>query len=279
MDDARRLGRAMIGGCLGLAVSLIVVACAVNAPEVDALRKPPPPVAGPPPWAESVRSIAVERYSERLEEDESGTPVVTILFDEEGLVEQTSFEISDQRPRPFPPPDHFDRFGLTPDQIRDDVHFFISPIDQQSDGADSERRFMAIYFYDPGERVTGERALPDTRVVDRMIAETIFPDVFENPPSPDAALWVLFDSDGNLIRAGRKIVGVDRSANQPPDSVNQPSIQEVREHLTAEFPDITIQRVVASEITDRDFNVVTDSSGEPLPLTSMWLHPASPLPR
>jgi hypothetical protein len=102
VTGARRLSSPLIVLSSIGAATLLIAACAVQPPEADALRKPPPAGLGqgPPPWASSVGNIVVERYGEQLEAIETGNALVDLVFAETGEL-RNQLRVTNEPPRPI----------------------------------------------------------------------------------------------------------------------------------------------------------------------------------
>jgi len=264
------------------AATLLIAACAVQPPEPDALRKPPPAGLGqgPPPWASSVGNIIVERYGEQLEVIESGNALIDLVFAETGELRESNFEVTNDPPRPNAV-GRFDRYGVTREAAAAASEFLIVPKQRllasagapPAGGASSpgQTSLVAIYVHDPGHALIPSRAEVSTADVDRRIAQRYFPDIFSSPASPNLGLWVLFDSAGAVVASGRESLSADTVANGPPP-------RQVRSLVGARFPDASIAMINGAPIEDAQSQPVKDRSGADMVLYSLWLSQSSPIP-
>jgi len=282
VTGARRLSSPLIVLSVIGAATLLIAACAVQPPEPDALRKPPPAGLGqgPPPWASSVGNIVVERYGEQLEVIESGNALIDLVFAETGELRESNFEVTNDPPRPNAV-GRFDRYGVTREAAAAASEFLIVPKQRllasagapPAGGASSpgQTSLVAIYVHDPGHALIPSRAEVSTADVDRRIAQRYFPDIFSSPASPNLGLWVLFDSAGAVVASGRESLSADTVANGPPP-------RQVRSLVGARFPDASIAMINGAPIEDAQSQPVKDRSGADMVLYSLWLSQSSPIP-
>ena len=81
--------------------------------------------------------------------------------------------------------------------------------------------------------------------------------------STQTRLWVLFDSEGKVVRTGT-------------DTSRPAALTGV---LETEYPGINTEFIITSPVTNEQMQEVKTSSGEPLQLFSVWLRKGSPLPQ
>ena len=103
----------------------------------------------------------------------------------------------------------------------------------------------------------------DTRSIDRSLVQRYFPEALQGGVSTQTRLWVLFDSEGNVLRTGT-------------DSSRPAALTGV---LETEFPGIRAEFINTSPVTNEQMQEVKTSSGEPLQLFSVWLAKDSALPQ
>ena len=91
MTGPVRYRKALMGLSLAVATSLVLVASGLSAPAVGEssaeLRKPPPGPAGAPP--EQFVSLIRDRYPTLAAHSDAGTPVLMVLFNDDGSVART----------------------------------------------------------------------------------------------------------------------------------------------------------------------------------------------
>lgn len=264
------------------AATLLIAACAVQPPESEVLRKAPPAGAsqGPPPWAGAVQSIVVERFGQRLEAMEAGHALIDLVFDEAGRLRQSNLEVTNDPPRPNLV-GRFDRYGVSREAAAETGDFLIVPKQRllanasapQAGDANSraQNSLVAIYVHDPGHALIPRRAQGGTADIDRRIAQRYFPDVFSAPAAPNLGLWVVLDSNGAIVAAGRESLSVSTA-------VDGPAIRQVRSLVSAKFPDARIAMITGAPIEDARSQPVKDRSGVEMVVYFLWLSPDSRVP-
>lgn len=210
--------------------------------------------------ASNLAALVQERYPELLSRKTTGTAVVSVLFRNDGSIERTSRALFDGSPLQFKP-----TRGYYAQQLNipsGDVSYVglqgvVSPATGQT---------ILVAFTERGKSgapSTGVIGASDTREIDRSLTERYFPEVLAGSVDAEVRLWILFDSEGHVLRNGR-----------------EPRGDEAIDHvLQARFPGIETEYVTNTFVTDRTARLVRDRAGEPLGLLCVWLKKGSPLPR
>lgn len=205
--------------------------------------------------AHDLATLVKERYPDLLSRKVAGTPVVSVLFKADGSIERTSYAAFDGSPHSFNP--NKDYYAHHLNITSDDVSYVglqgvVSPTTGQT---------ILVAFTERGESGVPSPSLigtDDTRDIDRSLAERYFPDALGGSVDSSVRLWILFDSEGHVLRSGR-----------------EPRSQEPIEHvLQTRFPGIETQFVTNTFIFDRTARLIRDRAGEPVSLTCVWLAPA-----
>jgi hypothetical protein len=225
-------------------------------PNAEIQKSPPSSDQG---LAGNLAALVKQRYPDLLTRKTAGTAVVSVLFRPDGSVEQTSHTTFEGSPLEFKPTkDYYAKQLNIPSS---DVSYvglqgIVSPaIGQTILVAFTERGKSGM----PSTSVIGK---PDTREIDRLLTERYFPDVLAGSVDAGMRLWILFDSEGRVLRNGREPRG-----DEPIGHV-----------LQARFPGIETEYVTNTFITDRTARLIRDRAGEPLGLLCVWLKKGSPLP-
>jgi len=163
----------------------------------------------------SVRAKAKARYGAILESTDSGQ-VATILMTDAGEIDRASVEpLNGRTPQSLATPRHFadlgfpsERLGLMGVTTLYSGHFTDDP----------DTKYLKVVYAWPRKatehttrfEVFNRRARPtpgDDRAADRLIAEHYFPDLYTYPEDwPRADPWILLDTQGKVLTAGRRVV-------------------------------------------------------------------------
>jgi hypothetical protein len=122
---------------------------------------------------------------------------------------------------------------------------------------------IRIAFTQKSGAQTPVLSVPDTRALDFSLVERYFPAALKGNVPDQSRLWVLFDSDGNVVRTGQ-----DFSAPAALPRV-----------LEAEIPGIQTQFITSTPVVGTNSQDVKTASGKTLQLFSIWLRKGSPLPQ
>ena len=250
----------MLGALATSALLLCASAAALDPPSpmrATALQKSAP--GSDNQLASTLAALVKEHYPKLLSWRAAGTPVVSVLFKPDGSVERTSQTIFDGSAAQFKPTKDYyaKQLNIAPGDVSYvGLQGIVSPTTAQTIlVAFTERGKSGM----PSTSVIGK---PDTREIDRSLAERYFPDVLAGGVDPGMRLWILFDSEGRVLRNGR-----------------EPRGEEPIGHLLrARFPGIETEYVTNTFITDRTARLIKDRGGEPLGLVCVWLKKGSPLP-
>jgi beta-lactamase regulating signal transducer with metallopeptidase domain len=245
----------MLAGAF-LALSAAFVACTAQleppAAISDADLRKSPPTDSVNPLPQRLRSILEERHPQLLRERVEGIPLVFILFGPGGAV-QTHAEMSGSRPQDFEAfKASFNRyFGVAPEEVA-----YRGEQGVLAPTAKGNNKILALFTErrTPGEAFVSPLA-PDTRDIDRRIAEHYFASELKEGVPTRERLWVLLDSEGRILKSGKAPTGTGGIGHA----------------LEAQFPGIRSQYVTVTPITDRSLRPMKDLNGKPLQLHSVWL--------
>ena len=255
---------ALTGVFITLAASFAVSAAALGPPDpqyVSELHKAPPGGDASQQLNLRFEALVKERFQQLLQQRGTGTPVVNVLFNDDGSVDMADYGIAPENPEVSINKTYFaQHFHLATDEVA-----FVG-LQGVVSGTTGQRIIIAFTQRKqsnvpdvPSAPLLG---VPDTRSIDRSLVERYFPDAFRGVMSDQARLWVLFDSDGNVLRTGT-------------DSSGPAALTGV---LEAEYPGIKTQFITATPVTDGHLQNVMTSSGESLELFSVWLQKGSARP-
>lgn len=205
------------------------------------LRKPAPDAAAQP-YREHLTTLVKARYPQLLTEHMAGTPVVTVLLEADGHVVQTHLEIRSPESEPLTASEEqFYRFGALAGRLR-----YIG-----------EARIDL-----PVNTVLVVFGGLDTRTVDRALVESFLPQVFAKTPPAHEGIWILFDHQGHVLRAGEERFDTG----------------SLRSLLEKRYPGIRTSDMTLTSVIGQDGRPIKDSAGRALRLHSVWLADGSPLP-
>ena len=151
--------------CLPLAVatSLVLVASGLSAPAVSEssaeLRKPAPGPAGAPP--EKFVSLIRDRYPTLADRSDAGTPVLMVLFNDDGSVARTDKDYFRGPMREFDASKALaSHFGVTPDHVG-------------AQALDFGTQTVLVVYTDKGAQHIPftSNLFADSRAIDRALAE------------------------------------------------------------------------------------------------------------
>lgn len=247
-----------LAGLIGAFAVAVALTTLLPPPSLAAaeIRKPAPD-QGPLPWyIGALESLIHERYPHLLTEKQDQTPVLLVLFRDDRSVEATALTkvavpASDYQPTSA----DFAAIGLRPDEVGIIV----------ANGIGSKANTMlAVMTQRKSSSAPGTWSLaPDTREIDRRLAQQYFSDTLERGAVAGERIWVLFSHDGRPLQSGR-----DRFEDGG-----------VRKLLETRFPDIRISGSTATPVTRADGKPVLNPDGSVLELNSVWLAKDSALPR
>lgn len=251
---------ALLGTLAASALLLCASAAALDPPSpatAAELQKSPP--SSDQGLAGNLAALVKQRYPDLLTRKTAGTAVVSVLFRPNGSVEQTSHTRFDGSPLQFEPTkDYYAKQLNIPSSD-------VSYVGLQGIVSPTTRQTILVAFTERGKSgmpSTSVIGKPDTREIDRSLTERYFPDVLAGSVDAGMRLWILFDSEGHVLRNGREPRG-----DEPIGHV-----------LQARFPGIETEYVTNTFITDRTARLIRDRAGEPLGLLCVWLKKGSPLP-
>jgi len=260
ISERPRHSTALLGVLAASALLLCASAAALDPPSpvtATELQKAAP--GSDNQLASNLAALVKERYQDLLSRKAAGTPVVSVLFKHDGSVERTSQTMFDGSAAQFEPTkDYYAKQLNIPSS---DVSYvglqgIVSPTTAQT---------ILVAFTERGKSGAPSTSVigkTDTREIDRSLTERYFPDVLAGGVDAGMRLWILFDSEGHVLRNGREPRGNEGIGNL----------------LKARFPGIETEYVTNTFITDRTARLVRDRAGEPLGLLCVWLKRGSPVP-
>jgi hypothetical protein len=209
-------------------------------------------------------ALVKERYPQFLTGGSAGTPVVSVLFNTDGSVDHTSYEILARGADPKVTIAYLAKRLQIPEAGIEYAGAVRVP--STSNGA------VVVAFTEPRQGSTKPPSTPfvsnmvrtpDTRAIDRLLATRYFPESLRRGVAADERLWVLFDSDGQVLRTGDEKGG----GSTPITSV-----------LTSRYPGIETQYVTVTPVTNEKLEILKDAGSRPVQLYSVWLKKGSPSP-
>ncbi len=268
MSRKNRRGWTAVALSTPVAAALLVTACAVNAPEADALIKPRPAgltsAEAPPNLLRAVAPIVVERYGNEIRNNERQLAIVDLFFDESGALQRSTIERMERPGEPISVmpsgPSYFFAIcldileGKSPCEIETATNLALRPIRISIYGTPSA---LAAADSNPSEDI------------DRRIAERYFANVFSTPPPENSGYWVLLDSGGAIVAAGREVLTIPLNQAAP--------VVQITAALNRRYPRAEIERVGMATIKDRESRPVLDRAGKSVSLYSGWLSADSSL--
>jgi hypothetical protein len=264
VSDNSRHSLAFTGMLVALAVSFGVSAAALGPPNPIAtteLHKASPTLAAARQLNERMEALVKQHYPQLLQRRVNGTPVVNALFNDDGELEYSDYEIAASNPEGSLGNDYFaQHLPMAADEV---AYIGLQAVVSGTTGQKVMVAFTQRLRPDePRAPRVSLLAPPETRSIDRSLVERYFPDAFWGVLSDQARLWVLFDNNGNVLRTGT-------------DFSRPTALTEV---LEAEYPGIKTQFITDTPVTDMKLQNVKTSSGAPLQLFSVWLEQGSALP-
>jgi beta-lactamase regulating signal transducer with metallopeptidase domain len=257
MTGPVRFRKALTGLCLAIATSLVFVATGLGAPAaVDSsvmLRKPPPGYSGAPP--EKFVALIKDRYPTLANHSDAGTPVLMVLFNHDGTVARTDKDVFQGSPRDFNASKALsEHFGMTPETIgyvgAQTLDFGVQTV-------------LVVYSEKSAQHIPfTSKLFPDSRLIDRALAERFFPSAIEHGVSTGEGIWVLLDRDGTVLRTGQ-------------ESFEPAKLIPI---LESRYPGIKATEMTVTPVVDANMQPVKIPSGGELHLYSVWLDVGSPRP-
>jgi len=251
---------ALVGAFLALAVTLCAGAAELDepvAPSVTELRKPPPSPAQQ--LGERFAQIVKARYPQLLNEKLDRNPVVNILFKQDGTVDHADYQVVSGQPEDAIDAAYYaGHFHMEANKV---AYMGLRAIVSPSTG---QRIVIAFTERKKPNQPYVSKVIhsPDTRAIDRSLTQRYFPDAIKSGAADQERLWVLFDSDGHVVRAGK-------------DSSSGVALTHV---LEERFPGIETEFITATAVTDQRWQPMNTLSGKPLQLFCIWLKKGSSLP-
>ena len=245
---------------LGLASPVPV---SVHAPDQGdtELRKPPPDQNQSPSLGQRIESLLEERYPRLMREKVQGTPVVNVLYRQDGTVAYSSHEIFDGPSKDFSlTADYFGgRLGLAAEEV--------AYLGLQTVTAPLTGEKILVAFTErkrPGQTYVSKVFAPDHdgSAIDRALVGRFFADTLKRGVPAEGRLWVLFDDQGHVLRTAE-----DSSGGQ-----------DLSYALKMRFPGVDAQFITVTGVTDSSQHPVNDLSGKPLQLSCVWLKKGSSVP-
>ncbi len=252
---------ALTGVLVILAASFGASAAALDPPNsTTPLRKAPPSEAPAHQLNQRLQALVRERYPQFWQHQVSGTPVVNVLFKDDGSVDYSNSEIAAASPEGSLGGEYYAQHLHIPAEevAYVGIEGVLPPLTGQVVWVTFTQRQRPNS--PPPQYVLHH---PDTRSIDRSLVQRYFPEALQGGVSTQTRLWVLFDSEGNVVRTGT-------------DTSRPAALTGV---LETEFPGISAEFIISSPVTNEQMQEVKTSSGEPLQLFSVWLRKESPLPQ
>lgn len=252
---------ALTGVLVILAASCGASAAALDPPDsTTQLRKLPPSQVPAQQLNQRLQTLVREQYPQFWQHKVSGAPVVNILFKDDGSVDYSNSEIAAASPEGLLGKEYYAQHLHMPAEevAYVGIQGVLSPITGQVVWVTFTQR-KRPNAPQPTNVLRGR----DTRSIDRSLVQHYFPEALQGGVSTQVRLWVLFDSEGNVVRTGT-------------DSSRPAALTGV---LEKEYPGITPEFINASPVMNEQMQEVKTSSGEPLQLFSVWLRKGSPLPQ
>ena len=201
-----------------------------------------PPAPEVQPYRQQLEALIEKRYPELLTQKITGTVMVTVLFEADGALIDTAFEIAPNDSQSLTASEtQFARFGLSAGDLR-----YLGESRIQT-----PLNTVLVVF--------GGR---DSHTLDRALIERYFPDVLSQGVAQQMGIWILLDHEGRVLRTGEE--AFDSSA--------------LKTVLETRYPGIRTAEMTTSPVLARDGKPVTNSAGEALRLHCVWLAPGSPTP-
>lgn len=252
---------AFTGVLVILAASLGASAAALDPPNSTMeLRKLPPSEVPAQQLNQRLQALVKERYPQFWQQQVSGAPVVNVLFKDDGSVDYSNSEIAAGSPEGLLGRQYYAQHLHMPEEEVAYVGLqrVVSPVTGQTVWVTFTQRKRPNS--PPPKNVLHGR---DTRSIDRSLVQRYFPEALQGEVSTQTRLWVLFDSEGNVVRTGT-------------DTSGPAALTEV---LETRYPGIDTEFIHTSPVTNEEMREVKTASGEPLRLFSVWLRKGSPLPQ
>ena len=248
LEERPRHSIALKGVFAAVAVALCASAAELDRPiasSVAELRKAPPSQGPRDELSERFAQIVKERYPQLVNQGLDGTPVLNVLFNEDGTVAHTDYEVVDGEPGSAITPFYYaTRFHMAANEV---AYMGLRRIVSPSTG-----EIVLIAFTErkkPNQPYTSKVFhTRDTRAIDRSLVQRYFPGELKRGVSDQERLWVLFDHGGHVV-----VTGKDSSGS------------------SAGFSGIEAQFITVTPVTDDRSQPLNTLSGKPLRLYSLWL--------
>ena len=247
--------------CLALGASCLLAATKLETPalaDYAAPLKPTPAAGSSSKLGYKFEELLASRYPRLFEANNVETPVITVLFNEDGTIEKSSQTTVPQKIEKIEATrEMFASLGLTPDAV---PYVGVMGMRSPTDPAKS----VLMLFTEratPGKRFVSHVA-PDTSEVDREIYWLYFPAAVKNGVRAGEAPWVLLDRAGHVLRSGQ----------EPVDASGWNRTLENR------YPGIRTEGITVTPLIDDKGEAIADRAGKGLQLHSVWLAPGSPPP-
>lgn len=250
---------------LVLAISLGACAAQLDPPTVGSaaplLKLPPDSESEAAKLTQRFSPIVEERFPQLMHQAVKGTPVVYLLFRNDGRVEQAICETVGGKPGEEVTSTveaYAQRFRIPVAEV---AYAGIQGITVPATG-----QWIVIAFTerkDPTQPFVSQVVdMPNTRSIDRALTERYFPDALKAAIPKKVRRWVLLDSDGHVLRTG------EESSSTP----------ELTHILEARYPGIETQYITATAVPGDHSKWLVDPSGVPLQIFCVWLKKGSSLP-
>jgi beta-lactamase regulating signal transducer with metallopeptidase domain len=263
MSRKERRGWTAVAFGTPVAAALLVAACAVNAPDADApliKARPAGSMAAktPPNPIKAVAGIVVERYGNEIRNNERQLAIVDLFFDESGALQRSTIERTERAREPISVmpsgPSYF--FAICLDILEGKSRCEIES------ATNSALRPIRLSIFGTPSALAAADSNP-SEDIDRRIAERYFANIFSTPPPENSGYWVLFDSGGAIVAAGREVLTIPLNQAAP--------VVQIVAALQQRYPLAKIERVAGSPIKDRESRAVLDRAGKSVTLYSGWL--------
>jgi beta-lactamase regulating signal transducer with metallopeptidase domain len=263
IGDTPRRSAVLTGALVALVLALGATAAELAPPAMELRKLPPAPGAQSFELGQRMAAVVAERYPQLLNEKTNGVPLVTVLFKRDGSVDRSRYQLLGSE-KEFKPTEesYARRLGVPAEEIQ---YVGLEGVRSPSTG-----QTILVAFTERKQPGHLDSAVPDwsnvvkapdTREIDRLLVERYFANALEAGVAANQRLWVLFDSEGRVLRTG-----IDTSSGT--ESV-----------LKDRFPGIETQYETATPVTDQTLEPRRDLGGQPLQLLCIWLKKGSPVPR
>jgi hypothetical protein len=277
MRDKPRTSVLSSATLLLLATGALATAAALDAPAPDEFRVPPFPIPDSASLAEQEAKVTValqklvdEKYPQLLKGDFSGFPVVTVLFNPDGSVESSTYEMTagSNKDRGYGI-GNLEILGV-PSEEEGYVQAETLPVPFGKEifvryGERKNPGDSYFYHYWPIDTV-------DRESLDNELLARYFPDVLEGSAA-EGQLWIILDSEGRVLATGQDVVV------SIPELDGGVSSQSADSAIKSLYPTLQTDRAQFWPLMDATSQPITDINGRMTSLYCVWLAPGASLPK